>query len=171
MRVNPRNLCIALLAVAACSSDSSRAADSAKAVPKSYVGYGYDPLPPGVSVQGASEIVGPDGKPTHFVLSHVLTPLGNTMWLDSVLPNDGMQRRRIVRAELVIVIPSLTRLVISTCDVSGKLDPAVVALVRDSAGTDGKYGKVFNAWRANPAQAKFDTVPSNTVVCEEANPR
>jgi hypothetical protein len=169
MRVNPRNLCIVLLAVAACSGDSRRAADSAKAVPKTYVGYGYDPLPAGVTVQGASEIVGPDGKPTHFVLTHVLTPSGNTIWLDSVLPNDGMQRRRIVRAEVVIVVPSLTRLIISTCDVNGKLDPAVVALVRDSAKADGKYTKIYNAWRANPARAQFDTVPQSTVVCEQPN--
>jgi hypothetical protein len=120
---------------------------------------------------GASEIVGPDGKPTHFVLTHSLTPLGNTIWLDSVLPSDGTQHRRIVRAEVVIVVPSLTRLILSTCDVNGKLDPAVVALVRDSAGADGKYSKVFNAWRANPAQAKFDTLPPTSVVCVEPNPR
>jgi len=171
MRVNPRNLSIAVLVVAACSGDANRAADSAKPVSKSYVGYGYDPLPPGVTLVGGSAIVGADGKPTHFSLDHVLTPLGNTMWLDSLLPSDGTQRRRIVRAELVIPVPSLTRLIVSTCDVDGKLDPSVVALVRDSAGTDGKYSRVFNAWRGNPVRAQFDTVKPNSVICEEPNAR
>src|SRR3954470_9578771 len=174
MNLSARNLYIAAVAASAlgavaCSRESSsrRQGDSAtaattpasaKPMVKSYVGYGYDPVPDGVSLVSASEIMTPDGKPTHFVLTHVLTPRGNTMWLDSLLPSDGQVRRRIVRAEQPVDVENGNRLIISTCDVHKKLDPSVVAIVRDSTDIQGKYPAVVRAWRANPAEAKFDTI-------------
>jgi hypothetical protein len=175
MKVSAVNLLAAAIVVAAsaCTGEKSRGPDTAAAKPAvtSYVGYGYDPVPEGVSLVSASEIVEPDGKPTHFVLTHVITPLGNTMWLDSLLPSDGQVRRRIVRAELLVNVERGNRLIISTCDVNKKLDPAVVAMVRDSADANGKYSAIVHAWRANPREAKFDTLAGTDVVCDEPNAR
>ncbi len=132
-----------------------------------YVGYRYDPLPAGATYEGGSVIMGSDGTPSSFVLSHVMTPLGDMVWLDSILSDDRSARHaRIVRAVLPVDrVQAGQRLFIGTCDVNGKLDGAVVAIGADRA-TNGKFSQIAMAWRGNGGSASFDTLPVTDVTCE-----
>jgi hypothetical protein len=179
MRMNAKNLLAAVcVVVAACSSDKSKetkAAGSAGsaspksdvAAPASYVGLRYDPLPPGVTYESGSVILGKDGKPTQYVLSYVGTPKGMKIWLDSILPEDGAIHRRIVRAEMDDPpIRPVDRRVIGTCGVYGKFEGDIIAVVKEVPGR--KYTTVYRAWRANPAAARFDSISTQGVECEDA---
>ncbi len=176
-----RNLLALSLLTAACSRDATREsartdtavvpaethAATVAGQPDPYVGIHYDPLPPGTTYEGGAILTGPDGRPISFALTHVLTPRGNYFWLDSLLPDDGAHRSRIVRAALRV--PSLARdeqMFVGSCDVNGKLDPAVVAIaVTERAVT--RYAKIRQAWRAYPRSATFEVIPVAGIVCEE----
>ena len=149
MRESARNLLAVLCIVAAACSRENAARDTASGGtsgtqarhrrPESYVGIDYDPLPPGVMLRKRHRSLGKDGLPSRFVLSHVSTPRGLMVWLDSLTPADAGAgaRRRIVRA--VMDDPKHApgeRLMIGTCDVKGKLDGAIVAVVQDAPAAE-----------------------------------
>ena len=184
--MSARNLVVLLLVAGACSRDkgtlkkidtsSSEPTSPAATTPElpstsdashsSYVGSRYDPMPSGVSYESGTIILGADGKPSRFVLSHVKTPRASMTWLDEMLPDEGATRRRVVRA--AIDDPPLAsgeRLVIGTCGVGGKFNGDVVAIVKGD-GT-GRQLVVSRAWRANPTGARFDINSTSGVVCEE----
>jgi hypothetical protein len=177
--MSARNLLAALLVVAsACSGDDDRVARgsrSSRAAEKSdgaarmreastFVGVRYDPLPAGITYESGTVILGPGGQPSRFALSQVGSAHGSMLWLDELLPDEGVTRRRIVRAAMNL--PARTRgerIVIGTCGVGGSFNGDVIALVRNK---DGQPAVVF-AWRANPAAARFDTIPTSGVTCDE----
>jgi hypothetical protein len=57
------------------------------------------------------------------------------------------------------------RFMIGTCDVKGKLDGAVVALVRN--GPPPRYADIQRAWRVNLTAMRFDSISTAGIVCEE----
>jgi hypothetical protein len=175
MRVGTKNLlAAAAIVVAACSGETPKrvaTTDTAIAKPApanvSFVGLHYDPLPPGASYEGGSVLLGKNGKPSAFALSHVLAPAGNYVWLDSVLPNDGAMRSRIVRAELQIPrVAGDERLFIGSCDVGGKLDGGVLAVAVFERNVT-QYKQIRRAWRADPGSGAFVVIPTDKIVCED----
>jgi hypothetical protein len=134
-----------------------------------YVGTRYDPLPPGISYEGGAVLMGANGKPSAFALTHVLTPRGNYMWLDSILPGDGQSqlRKRIVRGEMRLR-PAATNevLLIGSCEVHGNLDASVVGFAEREFNKK-RLAKIHEAWRANPATGRFEVLPPKDVVCED----
>ena len=181
--MSARNVLVTMLVVAtACSREqrgpkldtsSTSASDAAPPSPppdarskSSYVGSRYDPLPAGVSYESGTVILGNDGKPSRYVLSHVRTPSGSMLWLDEMLPDEGTTRRRIVRAAIhdPPVAPG-ERLVIGTCGVDGRFNGDVIAVVKSESGS--RQMTVSRAWRANSAAARFDSISTSGVVCEE----
>jgi hypothetical protein len=131
-----------------------------------FVGSRYDPMPNGVSYESGSVILDRDGKPSRFVLSHVRTPKGSMLWLDEMLADEGATRRRVVRA--VMDDPTLSpgeRLMIGTCGArGGRFSGDVIATVN---GKSASPQTAIRAWRANPATSRFESIPTNDVVCEE----
>jgi hypothetical protein len=90
------------------------------------------------------------------------TPGGDMIWFDS-LASDG----RIVRA--VLPLASLAkdeRLFISSCDVNGKLDPAMFAIVLNQ-GPRSKTTRVIEAWRIDTKTAMFEMLPVAGITCED----
>jgi hypothetical protein len=171
-----------LAMVAGCSEQKRRANDAKNATAdaastmaqarkdSTYVGARYDPLPPGVSYEGGAVILGKNGKPSSFVLSHVVTPRGRYIWLDSIIPDGtrgGVLRSRVVRAELYLPAVGFgERLFIGSCDIKGKSDPSVVA-VGENRQIDGKYTKIYRAWRGDTASGKFVVqLASDITSCE-----
>jgi hypothetical protein len=132
-----------------------------------YVGLHYTSLPSRLTNEGGAVLPrtsnGPKGD---FAFSHVKTPRGDMIWLDS-LDNKSKGKTRIVRAELVI--PPLAndeRLFMASCDASGKFDPRIVAIVVNDAKAT-KFTQIRQAWRANTVSNQFDVVPIAGVTCEE----
>jgi hypothetical protein len=134
-----------------------------------YVGTRYDPMPAGISYEGGAVLMGKNGKPSSFAMTHVLTPRGAYMWLDSVLPTDGQNQihARIVRGELKLrpARPNET-LLIGSCEVKGKLDASVFAFAERQFRSK-RLSKIHDAWRADPTTGRFDVVPPKDVVCED----
>lgn len=175
MKVNAKNLSVLALLCAACSRGDSAdrgklVTDSAVATPAApgaapaspkgpadYVGTKYSAPPTGITVKGGSVLPN-----TSYALTHVGTPSGDMIWFDS-LASGG----RIVRAALPLA--SLTkdeRLFISSCDVNGKLDPALFAIaVNQAAGT--KFTKIVEAWRIDATTATFEMLPVTGITCED----
>jgi hypothetical protein len=155
-------------ATAPAASAGAAAGPSSALEAPAFVGLRYEPLPKGISYEGGAVLMGPDGKPSHFALTHVLTPRGNYMWLDSIQPNDGQNQilSRVVRAELHLhpAVGNET-LLIGSCEVKGKLDPAVVAFA-ERAFNARRLTKIHEAWRADVAAGRFDSIPAKDVVCE-----
>lgn len=140
------------------------------AAPKD-VGLGtqYDSLPAGYTYRDGSVI--PASSATHgadYDLSHVTTPKGDVVWLDTLgAPGAKGQRSKTVRAQLAI--PPLAkdeRLFMASCDANGKLDPLVVAIVVNENGAT-KFTKIRQAWRANISAARFDLIPLAGITCED----
>lgn len=134
-----------------------------------YVGLQYDSLPKGFTYRGGSIIpAGPATRNAEYDLSHVVTPSGDMVWLDTLgAPVGKGLRAKIVRAELMI--PQLAndeRLFMASCDVGGKLDPLVVALVVNEPNVT-RFTKIRQAWRVNIPAARFDIVPVAGVTCED----
>ena len=179
--MSARNLLAALLVVAgACSGDDARVARGSRSrngaaekqrngadrtrEASTFVGVRYDPLPAGITYESGTVILGTGGQPSRFALSQVKSAHGSMLWLDELLPDEGVTRRRIVRAAMNL--PADTRgerIVIGTCGVAGSFNGDVVARVRNK----GKDSDVVFAWRANPAAARFDTIPTSGVTCDE----
>jgi hypothetical protein len=159
------NLLAALLVIAAACSQEKRS--ETPPASSSFVGIRHDPLPTGVAYESGSVILGSDGKPSRYVLSHVKTPNGSMLWLDEMLADEGATRRRIVRAAMDD--PTLAageRFVIGTCGVrGGRFDGDIAAIVKSTPGN--RQTTVVRAWRANPAGTRFDSIAASGVSCDE----
>ena len=189
MRMSGFNLfaaaCLIALGGAACgdysSSDEShniRSRDSGMpgrpATPEavvgrtSYVGMRYSALPSGFAYEAGSTISRGSGGASQFAVSRVRTPRGDMLWLETIGPRDGRAPdERVVRAELRV--PPLVadeRLMIGSCDVNGRLDARVVAIVVVDSGVT-RLTKIRQAWRADPQAGRFDLLPVAGIVCEE----
>lgn len=133
-----------------------------------YVGLRYEALPRGFAYHAGSVITPGPVSGGDYAFSQVATPKGEMIWLDSLgaaLRNGD--RARIVHASLVI--PPLAkdeRLFMASCDVSGKLDPMVVAIVVNEVNAS-RFTKIRQAWRADVGASRFDVVPLDGVVCED----
>jgi hypothetical protein len=127
----------------------------------SYVGLRYSSLPSGFAYQAGSEMPRSKGG-ARFTLSQVKTPRGAMLWLESL-----EARARVVRAELrVPPLAADERLLIGSCDVEGKLDPRIAAIVVGDSGAT-RFANVRQAWRAEPDAGQFDLLPVTGITCEE----
>jgi hypothetical protein len=170
--------------LAACGGDSLRgtnarsdeaaarsAADTATAgaSASSTANMRYDTLPARGRFVGGSVLMQPTGAPSSFVFSQVQTSRGDVLRLDSVVSGAPPDRSRIIRAELAV--PPLApdeRLLIGSCDIGGRLDPALVAIVVADAGA-ARYTRIRQAWRVRPAEGRFEVVPVRGITCEETD--
>ena len=191
MKTNRINLfataCAVALAAGACgdysSSDESRnirSRDSGMAgrpaTPEavvgrtSYVGMRYGSLPSGFSYKAGSTFSRGSGGAGRYAVSQVRTPRGDMLWLETIEPGDGGRRAtaaRVVRAELrVPPLAADERLMIGSCDVSGRLDARVIAIVVADSGVT-RLTKIRQAWRADTQAGRFDLLPLAGIVCEE----
>lgn len=135
-----------------------------------YVGIRYDSLPRTFTfISGALIPNAPGTNTTSFDLDLVRTPRGEMVWLDSIIAvSDRGRPSRIVRAELKV--PPLApdeRLVMSTCDVDGRLDPRVVAIVV-VAPAETQATSIRQAWRADASSGKFEVIPVTGIACGDA---
>lgn len=138
-------------------------------VPRSgkYIGTVHGALPTGVTLVGGSVIADRFGHPSVFSFSHVNTPDGDMIWLDSVEANGGADARQVVLAELTI--PPLAndeRLFMASCDVRGALNGSIVAIAVNEPNVS-RFTKVRQAWRADSRVRRFDLVPLDGVTCED----
>jgi hypothetical protein len=134
-----------------------------------YVGLKYGSLPSHFSYEGGAVLSrGAGGVNGDYDFSHVRTPRGDMIWLDTLDAHGGGKvPARIVRAELTI--PPLAndeRLFMASCDVAGKFDSRVVAIVVSEPNVT-QFTKVRQAWRVNVSAARFDVIPVSGVVCED----
>ena len=189
MKTNRINLfamaCAVALAAGACgdysSSDESRnirSRDSGTAgrpaTPEavvgrtSYVGMRYGSLPSGFSYKAGSTFSRGSSSPGRYAMSQVRTPRGDMLWLETLEPRDGRgSAERVVRAELrVPPLAADERLMIGSCDVNGRLDARVVAIVVADSGVT-RLTKIRQAWRADTQAGRFDLLPVAGIVCEE----
>ena len=134
-----------------------------------YVGLQYDSLPISFTYKGGSVIPRTPSSPAaDYDFSHVVTPRGEMIWFDTIAtsPTHGPPPH-MVRAELTI--PPLAndeRLFMASCDVNGKLDPLVVAIVVNEPNVT-RFTKVRQAWRVSVRGARFDVIPVTRVTCED----
>lgn len=165
---------VVLASLSACSRESSRserttdtaivvsrraqggtASNSAEAMERGEL------LPPGVKLEGGATIPNTD-----YVFRRVSTPRGDAIWLDSLAKDGRRGPTRVRRAELAV--PPLAadeRVMLASCDVKGRLDPFVVAIVVSEANVT--LTKIRQAWRANPRTRAFDIIPVAGIVCED----
>lgn len=186
MRVSAKNLFVAAFAMGVgCSRDTARApgagarvVDSAAAAtgaPASpspsvargaFVGNRYESLPKGVTyVSGA--VIPPARGGAEYELARVRTARGEMIWFDSLSHSSRATPTRTVRAELRV--PPIGRdeqLLLGSCDVSGVLDPRVVAIVVREPNTT-KFTQVRQAWRVNAGRGVFELIPVTGITCEE----
>ena len=178
MKVRTRNLLAAALGLVACSgepvrkegsSDVAAAGAAPAASPPAvaggqYIGLRHGLLPAGVTSQGGA-VARFDG--IEYALTSVHTPKGGMVWLDSLVASGNETPIKIVRAELRV--PPLARderLLMASCDASGKLDPRVVAIVVNEPNVT-KFTKVRQAWRADARGGRFDVIPVAGISCED----
>jgi len=178
LKVGNKNLLVAALAIVACSGDASRkegssdVAAAGAAPPASpsgvgsgrYIGLTHGTLPDGITSQGGA-LVRFDG--VDYAFTSVRTPTGDMVWLDSIAPGGGQPPVKIVRAALRI--PPLARderLLMASCDVGGRLDARVIAIVMTEANVT-KFTKVRQAWRADARNGRFDLIPVAGISCED----
>ena len=175
--MSTRNLLALTLGVVACSKDAGRNVESAstrgalESQPRAprlasgrYTGTRHDPLPAGIVSQGGV-LVRIDGA--DYAFTRVRTPAGDMIWLDSIAPATGQTPVKIVRAELPV--PPLARderLLMASCDVRGRLDGRVVAIVVGEANAT-KFANVRQAWRADPRLGRFEVIPVAGITCED----
>ncbi|HVX41538.1 MAG TPA: hypothetical protein VHB25_18410 [Gemmatimonadaceae bacterium] len=174
----------AAVAVAACSKDAARQSATRSSAPidtavvatqaptpsagrpRSLAGLAYTSLPSGVSFISGAAIPVSSGAPT-FDVAHVKTPDGDHAWLQTAGPKIGGTASHLVIADLTLPPMSSTEsLVMASCDVNGKLDPTVIAIVTNEPNAK-QLTKVRQAWRANTDAKRFDMIPVDGVVCEE----
>jgi hypothetical protein len=151
------------------STDTAVVSPSGVGATSSHVGLRYDSLPAGFTYKGGSLIPpSPNGPAGEYGFSHVVTPRGEMIWLDTIGAASGRASpSRIVRAELSI--PPLAadeRVFMASCDAGGKLDPLVVAIVVNEPNVS-RFSKVRQAWRADVRARRFEVIPVNGVVCED----
>lgn len=167
-----------MLSVLACSKDAGRNVESASArgAPESqpsssrrvasgqHIGTRHDPLPAGIVSQGGT-LVRIDGA--DYAFTRVRTPAGDMIWLDSIAPGIGQTPVKIVRAELRI--PPMARderLLMASCDVRGRLDGRIVAIVVGETSAT-KFANVRQAWRADARVGRFEVIPVEGITCED----
>ena len=186
-RRGARALLIAVGVAAACSPGGERRAtraDSAivsgtpatttRAAPllassHDYVGLRYESLPKGFRYESGAVIPkGTDGVAGDFDFARVRTPRGEMVWFDTLGATTARGTpSRIVRAELrVPPLAADERLFMASCDVSGRVDGRVVAIAVNEANV-ARFTRVRQAWRIDPARARFELVPVAGMVCEE----
>ena len=178
LKVGHKKLLAAALAIVACSGDASRkegSSDVAAACagpPVSpaavaggrHIGLRHGPLPAGITSQGGA-VVRFDG--VDYAFTAVRTPTGDMVWLDSIAPGAAEPQVKIVRAELRV--PPLAhdeRLLMASCDVNGRLDARVIAIVVNEPNAT-KFTKVRQAWRADARNGRFDVIPVAGISCED----
>jgi hypothetical protein len=159
-----------LAELSACSGDSPRggeSTDTAIASPRRAASAKSgttgaasrgESLPPGVKLESGATIPNTD-----YVIRRVATPRGGAIWLDSVSQDHVPVRR----AEMAL--PPLAtdeRVMLASCDVNGRLDPFVVAIVVNETNVR-RLTKVRQAWRANSEARRFDLLPLAGIVCED----
>jgi hypothetical protein len=180
--MNRRNLLSGLLVAVGCSREpirkvgvddtastsvvrpSSRATNAPDLSGGHYVGVRHDPMPAGVTTEGGALIR--IGR-ADYSISHVRARGVDMLWLDSIVAGKAQDPEKIVRAELKI--PPLgrdERLFMASCDVNGRLDSRVVAIVVNEAGV-AKFTKVRQAWRADATRGRFYVIPIDGIVCED----
>lgn len=168
-------VCAAMLAaISGCSRESSRGAQSTdtaiaaarrgatSASASTGVVTRGAALPPGVKLVSGATIPNTD-----YVFRRVATPRGDAIWLDSMTQDASRTPTRMRRADLAL--PPLAadeRVMLASCDVNGRLDPLVVAIVVSEANVT-RFTKVRQAWRANPGSRRFDIIPVAGIVCED----
>lgn len=168
-------MCAAMLvAISGCSRESSRRAQStdtavaasprgaASASASNDVVTRGATLPPGVKLVSGATIPNTD-----YVFRRVATPRGDAIWLDSMAQDGGRTPTRTRRADLAL--PPLAadeRVMLASCDVNGRLDPLVIAIVVNEASVT-RFTKIRQAWRANPGSRRFDIIPVAGIVCED----
>ena len=134
-----------------------------------YLGIRYDSLPPAFTFVSGALLPGTAGPgASGFDLDLIRTPRGDMLWLDSIVAVSSRGRpSRVVRAELKVPpLASDERLVMSTCDVDGRVDPRVVAIVVVGPG-EAQLPPVRQAWRANAMSGAFDVIPVTGVACSQ----
>jgi hypothetical protein len=146
---------------------------AASSIPRSgkYIGTVHAPLPAGVTLVAGTVIADKFGHPSVFSFSHVRTPSGEMIWLDSAEARAGGATRQVVLAELPI--PPLAndeRLFMGSCDVRGRLDGSIVAIIVNEPKVS-RFTKVREAWRADSRVRRFDLVPLEGVSCEDPDRR
>lgn len=175
-----RNLLGAVIVAAAgCSGggDARRTPSPSSATPPpvraapgaAYVGLTRDRLPDSITSEGGAVVPEKGGAPSTYSFAHVLTPAGDMVWLDADVPpaKAGGRPRHTVRA--VLKIPPLARderLLMASCDVNGRLDGHIVAIVVGEAQA-GRFANVRQAWRADGAAGRFDLIPVAGISCED----
>ncbi|MEP6492461.1 MAG: hypothetical protein ABJF01_07280 [bacterium] len=128
-----------------------------------YVGLRHDPLPTGVQPEGGALLT---GALANYAFTHVHTPHGDMIWLDS-LAGGGGSRGKTVRATLTIpLLARDERLFMASCDANSHLDSRVVAIVVTEPGTT-KFTKIRQAWRVNERSGRFDLIPVAGITCED----
>jgi hypothetical protein len=167
-------MCAAMLvAISGCSRESSRRAQSTDTVAASPRGATSASasndvvtrgatLPPGVKLVSGATIPNTD-----YVFRRVAMPRGDAIWLDSMAQDGGRTPTRTRRADLAL--PPLAadeRVMLASCDVNGRLDPLVIAIVVNEASVT-RFTKIRQAWRANPGSRRFDIIPVAGIVCED----
>jgi hypothetical protein len=163
-----------LASISGCSRESSRRAQSTDtaiaASPRAGRGASVSSdvvtrgaaLPPGVKLVSGATIPN-----TEYVFRRVATPRGDAIWLDSMAQDGGRTPTRTRRADLAL--PPLAadeRVMLASCDVNGRLDPLVIAIVVNEPNVT-RFTKIRQAWRANPGSRRFDIIPVGSIVCED----
>lgn len=183
MRVCANLLVVSMVAAMGCSRDAPRAAGRKHAADSSaptgvsaaqppfrargsFVGNRYESLPKGVTLLSGAVL--PASRATgEYELARVKTPRGEMIWFDSLTHTSRATPARTVRAELRV--PPLSRderLFMASCDVAGKLDPRVVAIVVNEPSVT-TFEKIRQAWRVNAGTGQFELIPVAGITCEE----
>jgi hypothetical protein len=128
-----------------------------------YVGVQHDPLPAGVQPEGGALLTGASGS---YAFTHVRTPHGDMIWLDTIA--DGTRPRgKTVRAQLTIpLLAKDERLFMASCDVDGRLDGRVLAIVMNEPSVT-KFARIRQAWRVDERLGHFDLIPIGGITCED----
>lgn len=119
-------------------------------------------LPAGVKFHSGATIPNSD-----YVFRRVETPRGEMVWLDSVTQSTsgGASRQLLTELRLPPLAPD-ERVVLASCDVSGRLDAFVVAIVVSEPNAT-RFTKVLQAWRADPHTRRFEILPVGGIMCED----
>jgi outer membrane protein assembly factor BamB len=131
-----------------------------------FVGNRYESLPRGVTYVSGAVLATTRGGP-EYELARLQTPRGEMIWFDSLSHTSRATPTRVVRAELKV--PPLSRderVFLASCDVSGKLDDHVVAIVVNEPNVT-KFTKIRQAWRVNVERGQFELIPVAGITCEE----
>jgi hypothetical protein len=131
-----------------------------------FVGNRYESLPKGVTLV-AGAVLPASRAAGEYELARVKTPRGEMIWFDSLAHSSRATPARTVRAELKVPpLSSDERLFMASCDVGGKLDPRVVAIVVNEPNVT-TFTKIRQAWRVNSGRGQFELIPVAGITCEE----